>query len=45
MLESDWFLTAHIYSLILLIELRNCDLSDYQELVIRQEKIGQLENQ
>ena len=39
MLESDWFLTAHIYSLILLIELQNCDLSDYQELVIRQKKL------
>ena len=39
MLESDWFLTAHIYSLILLIELQNCDLSDYQELVIGQRKL------
>ena len=45
MLESDWFLTAHIYSLILLIQLQNCDLSEYQELVIRQKKIGQLKNQ
>ena len=27
MIESDWFLTAHIFSLILLF-----DLSDYQEL-------------
>ena len=39
MLESDWFLTAHIYNLILLIELQNCDLSDYQELVIKQKKL------
>ena len=42
MLESDWFLTAHIYSLILL---PNCnsktvrfDVSDYQERVIGQVK-------
>ena len=45
MLESDWFLTAHIYSLILLIELQNCDLSDYQELEIRQKNWTVTENQ
>ena len=29
-LESHWSITAHIYSSILLIELQNCDPSDYQ---------------
>ena len=34
MLEYDWFLTAHIYSLILLCNSKTVrfDLSDYQKL-------------
>ena len=40
MLEYDWFLTAHIYSLILLCNSKTVrfDLSDYQKLVIGQVK-------
>ena len=40
MLEYDWFLTAHIYSLILLCNFKTVrfDLSDYQKLVIGQVK-------
>ena len=42
MLEYDWFLTAHNYSLILLCNSKTVrlDLSNYQKLVI-----GQLRNQ
>ena len=40
MLEYDWFLTAHIYSLILLCNSKTVrfDLSDYKKLVIGQVK-------
>ena len=40
MLEYDWFLTAHIYSLILLCNSKTVrfDLFDYQQLVIGQVK-------
>ena len=40
MLEYDWFLTAHIYSLILICNSKTVrfDLSDYQKLVIGQVK-------
>ena len=40
MLEYDWFLTAHIYGLILLCNSKTVrfDLSDYQKLVIGQVK-------
>ena len=42
MLEYDWFLTAHIYGLILLCNSKTVrfDLSDYQKLVIGQVKSG-----
>ena len=38
MFESDWFLTAYIYSFILLHNFFQFDLSDFQELVIGQVK-------
>ena len=38
MFESDWFLTAYIYSFILLQNFFQFDLSDFQERVIGQVK-------